>query len=754
VHPGIGGEASLDPLKNDLWSITSQLSSYWYDSQAYDAVGAGGVHTLIDRFSVLPELSFLQAGRISEIGVFCHEFGHALGLPDLYDTLDPYQHNTGPGCWSLMSTGAYGGDGRSPQYPSHPGAWCAVFLGWSQALKPTQDTTLTLPPIQRGGPALDLWFQGEPSSEHFLVETRHREGFDVHLPYDGLIVYHLDELQIGARIQGNTVNAGFDPALRIVEADGRTDLLSGFDHGDSTDPFPGALGRANLYDDALPPSLETFEGAPTNLALTDIVPLGGPVRFRAQVRAPGWQPAADRGDPSYNPIAGFGPANTAAIDARGDIASVTSELRGGRAQVWLRTRVSGSWNAGLQVSNSSANAVDPSVAAIPGGDVAVVWTDTRDGRSRLYYRARVRGAWGAEQAPVNLPGDCLSPTIGVDADGVVQIAWTYVYAGRAQILLTRFAYLSPFGAAMAVSAPANQPGAPALAVAPDGRSYVVWSDQGTSPPSIRFARFSPDSGVQAQLPLTPPPGAVQQSCHAAADRDGTLHVVWVVSGPGLSEIHYQRRFRDRAPSPSDTTLEVEGGVVQTPRIAADPNGGIHLAFQSLATHVSQVRYKRCQPDRGWDMGSTDITLPGDGSSQHPSVLPTGPNQLTVLYTGYVSGSPRFLERVRVGILPGLTAAPLPAPSAGVALTLGPNPLRRGASLRLSWSGGPEAGDEVEFFDLSGRRVARASFPVAGAPGVSRTLALAPAATASWPTGVFFARVRGARSPAVRFVYLR
>jgi len=95
VHPGIGGEASLDPLKNDLWSITSQLSSYWYDSQTFDAVGAGGVHTLIDRFSILPELSFLQSGRISEIGVFCHEFGHAADFAYPARWLMPPD---GPGC--------------------------------------------------------------------------------------------------------------------------------------------------------------------------------------------------------------------------------------------------------------------------------------------------------------------------------------------------------------------------------------------------------------------------------------------------------------------------------------------------------------------------------------------------------------------------------------------------------------------------------------------------------------------------------
>ena len=63
------------------------------------------------------------------VGVFAHEFGHDLDLPDLYDTNGG---DNSTGFWTLMSSGSYGSDGKVDigSKPVHMGAWEKMQLGW------------------------------------------------------------------------------------------------------------------------------------------------------------------------------------------------------------------------------------------------------------------------------------------------------------------------------------------------------------------------------------------------------------------------------------------------------------------------------------------------------------------------------------------------------------------------------------------------------------------------------------------------
>jgi immune inhibitor A len=63
------------------------------------------------------------------LGVFAHEFGHDLGLPDYYDTAGG---ENGSGFWTLMSSGSWlgHGDGTTGTTPNHMGATEKLFLGW------------------------------------------------------------------------------------------------------------------------------------------------------------------------------------------------------------------------------------------------------------------------------------------------------------------------------------------------------------------------------------------------------------------------------------------------------------------------------------------------------------------------------------------------------------------------------------------------------------------------------------------------
>ncbi|MFI8100590.1 immune inhibitor A domain-containing protein [Streptomyces sp. NPDC086023] len=71
---------------------------------------------------------YLTGGENSGVGLFAHEFGHDLGLPDLYSSDGDNSVNY----WSLMSAGSYLGRGRNTtgDVPGDLDAWSKLQLGW------------------------------------------------------------------------------------------------------------------------------------------------------------------------------------------------------------------------------------------------------------------------------------------------------------------------------------------------------------------------------------------------------------------------------------------------------------------------------------------------------------------------------------------------------------------------------------------------------------------------------------------------
>lgn len=136
VHAGIGEEAYGAPP----WAIYSHRSAAniaghgEVGPEADEECGAcrpqGGVPIgetglWIFDYTVEPEDGVL--------GVFAHEFGHDLGLPDYYDTNPDASTENGTGFWNLMGTGAWlsHGDGRGlGTTPNQMGATEKLFLGW------------------------------------------------------------------------------------------------------------------------------------------------------------------------------------------------------------------------------------------------------------------------------------------------------------------------------------------------------------------------------------------------------------------------------------------------------------------------------------------------------------------------------------------------------------------------------------------------------------------------------------------------
>ncbi|BCB75890.1 immune inhibitor A [Phytohabitans flavus] len=82
-----------------------------------------GTNTMISNYIVQPE--------DSGVGVFAHEYGHDLGLPDLYDIASGGESDVD--FWDLMSSGSHTGP-IFQGIPTHMGLWDKFVLGWADPL--------------------------------------------------------------------------------------------------------------------------------------------------------------------------------------------------------------------------------------------------------------------------------------------------------------------------------------------------------------------------------------------------------------------------------------------------------------------------------------------------------------------------------------------------------------------------------------------------------------------------------------------
>ena len=123
VHSGEGEEAGAP-----AWTIWSHSWYAFYGDigvtgpafNPYGGIQVGDSAYWVGKYTIQPE----NGG----VGVFAHEYGHDLGLPDLYD----YYGENGTGFWTLMSSGSWLDDGKDTigNKSSHMGAWEKFQLGW------------------------------------------------------------------------------------------------------------------------------------------------------------------------------------------------------------------------------------------------------------------------------------------------------------------------------------------------------------------------------------------------------------------------------------------------------------------------------------------------------------------------------------------------------------------------------------------------------------------------------------------------
>lgn len=242
--------SSLIPVWDNLvwpayWSVSSSSSPRYFDGKYISAC----------EYSNELDALFTTAERtvVAGIGTACHEFGHALGLPDLYAT--NYATHKLLGSWDVMCYGLYNNDTHTP--PSYS-AYERFFMGWLTPTLITEPANLQLEHIATSNQAYMIVAGDEHNMNglqpnpnvFYLLENRQQEGWDIDVPGSGLLLTRIN-YQSSKWLMNSVNNDPNSLGVDIIEADGLTpniNTAAGF-LGKPGDVFPaGATEYMGIAD--------------------------------------------------------------------------------------------------------------------------------------------------------------------------------------------------------------------------------------------------------------------------------------------------------------------------------------------------------------------------------------------------------------------------------------------------------------------------------------------------------------------------
>jgi immune inhibitor A len=256
VHAGPGAE--LTGSTNDIWS------HMWGVTWSWSLSLKDGVR--IWKYTMQPE--YWLSPYDMTCGVYCHELGHTFGLPDLYDTDNS---SYGVGLWSLMAVGSWNGPWYMGDSPAHPDAWCMQELGYvTPTIVSANSTGVEIPAVKDSPTIFKLWTNGSPANEYFLVENRQRIGYDLYLPYQGLLIWHVDDnvsTNEDEWYPGHTAYGHYKVALE--QSDSLWQMEKKTSAGNGGDPYPGNSNR-RTFNYSSNPNSRSYAGSETYVGVENI----------------------------------------------------------------------------------------------------------------------------------------------------------------------------------------------------------------------------------------------------------------------------------------------------------------------------------------------------------------------------------------------------------------------------------------------------------------------------------------------------
>lgn len=182
------GQATGGPT-GTIWPNAWTLDEALQNSDGNGGFSIDGV--FINQYACSNEL-YLDSGTVPMgLGVFCHEFSHCMGLPDMYDT--NYGSTPTMGDWDLLAGGSYNGPQGIGWCPAGWTSYERAYAGWLEL------TELKAGDIIKGMTSLEdadgkayVIYNDNHKDEYYLLENHKGTGWDRYTPENGLLIIHVD----------------------------------------------------------------------------------------------------------------------------------------------------------------------------------------------------------------------------------------------------------------------------------------------------------------------------------------------------------------------------------------------------------------------------------------------------------------------------------------------------------------------------------------------------------------------------------
>ena len=233
----------------------------------------------IRRYGVSNELAGLEnktkdKETINGIGLFCHEFSHTLGLPDIYayNTDAENQDNQGMEFWDIMD----GGTGiRGGRVPASYLAWEREVMGWMNIDELKNDITINnLKSIDNGGKAYKI-VNPKNSNEYSVLQSIQKgpwnQGWGDGTYGKGLFAYRISYPSGKVNVFDYPNNVKGKPRVIPIPADGK--ILAAANAGGKLNVYTAQL-NGDLYPyngNNKTNNFKMYDGTILNKSIFDIV---------------------------------------------------------------------------------------------------------------------------------------------------------------------------------------------------------------------------------------------------------------------------------------------------------------------------------------------------------------------------------------------------------------------------------------------------------------------------------------------------